>query len=240
MFLSVSAKYIGQELLNPVAVVQVRPGQDLLKLTPVKPEAVIARAFVDHQKGIGPPNSDFCHFLVADGTPARQLGRRATLLEGTKEVFGLCRIAQQYLELTGVKPDTPATRAVVDLHVGQFQRNHGIVARWAIHVCLLMPAHVSGPAIQQIRDGAYGMPLGQWASLILFHHTDACSHGIFNSISQACRKQEEWTLAVVISPGHAIPPASVIVPAGGAGVKRSIVQDSARRIFALDVLLHGT
>lgn len=48
-------------------------------------------------------------------------------------MLGLGRIGHKQLELAGVEPDAATVDAVVDLDVGQFERDHGTFARGTIH-----------------------------------------------------------------------------------------------------------
>jgi hypothetical protein len=54
-------------------------------------------------------------------------------MEGIEQVSRLTRLVHEQFQFAGIKPDTAASDAMVDLNVGQFQSNHCITARGTIH-----------------------------------------------------------------------------------------------------------
>ena len=133
LIFSIVTEHLGQQILNPVVLIQLGSIENVVQLTFIEPQAVAPAALVNEQSRLRIANDNLLHLLVANGTfPFRFLRRRIDP-ERIEQYSGLFRLIKQEFEFTRIKPDSATVKTVVNLNILELKCDHRILTNRTIH-----------------------------------------------------------------------------------------------------------
>jgi hypothetical protein len=133
LIFSIVTEHLGQQILNPVVLIQLGSIENVVQLTRIEPQAVAPAALIYEQSRLRIANDNLLHLLVADGAfPLRFLGLRIDP-ERAEQCSGLFRLIKQEFEFAGIKPDSATVKTVVNLNILELKCDHRILTNRTIH-----------------------------------------------------------------------------------------------------------